>query len=549
MMRALYSGVSGLKTHQTKMDVIGNNIANVNTVAFKAGSVSFQEMMYQTTSNASGADGTRGTGGVNAKQIGLGVTNGAISNSITTQGAAQTTNDPFDLRIEGESFFVVNNGSEQLYTRAGAFYVDGVGNLAMKTTGYNVMGWACDENGNYADDISPLKVMSPENMISNPEATTKATVSGILDKNGAKLNAVDGGQSISISFYDELGYSYTAKYNIVPVKDSFGENVDGQYQIFMENIVDSNGNTLGAANFLEKKSKTVNGTETDVNAGFATMDADKLVFGNPKVTTSKPASYSITTNVKNAGTADESKSYTVKSADGTEKNFTDKDKAIAYYNSLTGEKYTTADLGDADGNNLGDSYYVTGFDLNYNVADGSLESIGGNLNEVNMYLNNVKSSSAMKTVTIDFSQSKNISNGGVPTIEGTNGDGDGNGAGKKVGVMTSLSVDGQGRINASYDNGNSRVLGKICVATFSNASGLEKQGENLYSASLNSGDASINEIAAKGEKMTSGNLEMSNVDLSNEFTDMITTQRGFQANSRIITTSDSLLEELVNLKR
>ena len=155
----------------------------------------------------------------------------------------------------------------------------------------------------------------------------------------------------------------------------------------------------------------------------------------------------------------------------------------------------------------------------------------------------------MKTIHINFSASKNISNGGVPTIEGTNGDGDGNGAGKKVGVMTSLSVDGQGRINASYDNGNSRVLGKICVATFSNASGLEKQGENLYSASLNSGDASINEIAAKGEKMTSGNLEMSNVDLSNEFTDMITTQRGFQANSRIITTSDSLLEELVNLKR
>ena len=220
MMRSLYSAVSGLRTHQTRMDVIGNNIANVNTQAFKASSVRFNEIMYQTTSAASGGNAAAGVGGKNAKQIGLGVTNGAISNSITTQGAAQTTNDPFDLRIEGESFFVVNNGSENLYTRAGAFYVDGVGNLAMKTTGYNVMGWACDENGNYADNISPLKVMSAENMISNPEATTKATVSGILDKNGAKLNAVDGGQSISIPFYDELGYSYTAKFNIKPVKDT-----------------------------------------------------------------------------------------------------------------------------------------------------------------------------------------------------------------------------------------------------------------------------------------------------------------------------------------
>ncbi len=549
MMRALYSGVSGLKTHQTKMDVIGNNITNVNTVAFKAGSVSFQEMMYQTTSNASGADGTRGTGGVNAKQIGLGVTNGAISNSITTQGAAQTTNDPFDLRIEGESFFVVSNGSEQLYTRAGAFYVDGVGNLAMKTTGYNVMGWACDEEGNYADDISPLKVMSAENLISNPEATTQATVSGILDKNGAKLNAENGGQTISIPFYDELGYSYTAKYNIVPVKDATtGLNKDGEYQIFLTNIVDSNGDTIGAANFLTKAEH--NGTAQ--NTGFGSVAADTLVFGDPNVQ-ANTADYSITVSIKTDTAGKSVKNYMVKSADGTEKNFTenDKDKVVAYYNSLTGENVKVADLNTltADGQKIEDKYYVTGHNLTYNVADGSLASIGGNLKEVNMYLNNVKNNQALKTVTIDFSDSKNISNGGVATIEGANGDGDGNGAGKKVGTMTSLSVDGQGRINASYDNGNSRVLGKICVATFSNASGLEKQGENLYSASLNSGDASINEIAAKGEKMTSGNLEMSNVDLSNEFTDMITTQRGFQANSRIITTSDSLLEELVNLKR
>ena len=141
MMRSLYSGVAGLKTHQTKMDVIGNNIANVNTVAFKSSSVTFGELMYQTTSNASGPNADTGRGGVNAKQIGLGVQMGATNVSITTTGATQTTGNPFDIKITGDSFFIVNDGQSNYFTRAGAFYVDAVGNLAMTSTGYNVMGW------------------------------------------------------------------------------------------------------------------------------------------------------------------------------------------------------------------------------------------------------------------------------------------------------------------------------------------------------------------------------------------------------------------------
>ena len=510
MMRSLYSGVSGLKTHQTRMDVIGNNIANVNTVAYKASTMSFQDLMYQTTSSASGADATTGRGGVNATQIGLGVTTGAISNSITTQGAAQTTNDAFDLRIEGNSFFVVNNGTENYYTRAGAFYVDGVGNLAMKTTGYNVMGWAADENGNLSNELTALKIMSAENQVSSPEATELARITGILDKNGSKLN--NGGQSISLQIYDDLGYSYTCNYNIKPVTDANGNAVDGKYTIELEKMVDSNGETLGAANYLKQYKE-----------------------------------YSITTSITNAGTSSETTTYVVKNYDGTTKNFSVKDEAVAYYNQLTGLEITSDSVGDADGDVTESAFAVYGFDMEYDTANGALKSIGGKDSKVVMNLNNVKSS--MKAVTIDFSGSSNIANGGVATIEGKAGDEEGNKAGKKVGKMTSLSVDGNGYINASYDNGNSRVLGLIAIATFANASGLEKQGKNLYSASLNSGEASIGEIAGQGEKMTNGTLEMSNVDLSNEFTEMITTQIGFQANSRVITTSDSLLEELVNLKR
>ena len=134
MMRSMYSAVSGLKTHQTKMDVIGNNIANVNTVAFKSSSVNFSEIMYQTLSNASGANLEKGTGGVNAKQIGLGTSMASTTVNVTSAGAAQSTGNPFDIRISdagsSSSFFVVNNGSENLFTRAGSFYIDGAGNLA-----------------------------------------------------------------------------------------------------------------------------------------------------------------------------------------------------------------------------------------------------------------------------------------------------------------------------------------------------------------------------------------------------------------------------------
>lgn len=540
MMRALYSGVSGLKTHQTKMDVIGNNIANVNTVAYKASSMSFQELMYQNTSPATGADATTGRGGVNANQIGLGVTTGAISNSITTQGATQTTNDPFDLSIQGNSFFVVNNGSENLYTRAGAFYVDGVGNLAMKTTGYNVMGWAADENGNLADDITALKVMSAENQVSSPEATELARIIGILDKNSSKLN--NGGQSISLQVYDDLGYSYTCKYRIVPVQDDQGNNVDGSYTIALEGIFDSNGDTLGAANYLKQYNNGTLPAEYDPeNNAFK---AEEIAFGNSIVGSQD---YSITTSITNADTSSPVTTYIVKNFDGTTKNFTDKNEAMACYNQLTGLEIQADQLGENDGDTVESSFAVYGFSLDYDVSNGELKGIGGNESKVVMNLNNVKAS--MKAVTMDFSGSTNVANGNVSTIEGKAGDADGNKAGKKVGKMSSLSIDGNGYIIATYDNGNSRVLGLIAVANFSNASGLEKQGENLYSASLNSGEASIGEIAAQGEKMTNGTLEMSNVDLSTEFTEMITTQRGFQANSRIITTSDSLLEELVNLKR
>lgn len=241
MMRALYSSVAGLKTHQTKMDVIGNNIANVNTVGFKSSRTTFSTMMYQNLSFASGANNETGKGGVNAKQIGLGTTFASTAIDIDTGGASESTGKAFDLKLSDKnstSFYIVNTGTENVFTRAGAFYVDGAGNLCMESTGYMVMGWQVDANGNIRKDtVSPLKIMSTDNQTSNPEYTTQGVCSGILDDNSANVNS-DEGYMMNLNFYDNLGYAYTARFAAQKTGDK------GEYTVNLTDVLDSNGNSI-----------------------------------------------------------------------------------------------------------------------------------------------------------------------------------------------------------------------------------------------------------------------------------------------------------------
>lgn len=202
---------------------------------------------------------------------------------------------------------------------------------------------------------------------------------------------------------------------------------------------------------------------------------------------------------------------------------------------------------------------VTDYEIDFSTKDGTFTGVGARTsnNKTNTVTLNMSKLGNNPTqfddITIDFSGLKDADNGGKSTaVMSTGSIDDGvTGKGKKLGAMIGISIDNNGLITGTYDNGNTETLGQIAVAQFANASGLEKVGENCYRTTLNSGefDGIGVEISADGSSMTSGELEMSNVDLSTEFTQMIITQRGFQANSRIITTSDTLLEELVNLKR
>ena len=550
MMRSMYSAVSGLKTHQTRMDVIGNNIANVNTVAFKSSSVTFSDILYQTTSNASGANATTGTGGVNAKQIGLGTTAAATKVSITSAGASETTGNPFDIRLTDKNstnFFIVNNGSENVFTRSGSFYVDGSGNLCMSSTGYTVMGWQVDETTGEIrkDTVSALRIMQEKNLTSAPEATTQATIAGVLDENDADVKS-DAGKVMNLNFYDNLGYQYTAKFAIKATAK------DGEYTVELTSILDSNNKNI-TEGFTQAQMKEIFGntdTETTIASYSSTLPGCGYTF-DPK--TGKLTD----DNANNAEVAintDGTIGNTVKTikdvfgvSDGNFKNIQDSDKA-------GNDDYKFERVKNADGSF---SYQIKKKSatnlLKFNTEDGKFNSIGGGTDksvELNLNTTSLNANGNFANITVDFSQCLNYS--GKSTIGADAGAVDGTtGKGRKLGAMTGISIDTSGRIYGTYDNGNTELLGQIAVAQFSNASGLEKVGESCYRTTLNSGefDGIGVEISADGSSMTTGELEMSNVDLSSEFTSMITTQRGFQANSRVITTSDTLLEELVNLKR
>lgn len=496
MMRSLFSAVSGLKTHQTRMDVIGNNIANVNTEAFKASSVRFSELMYQTMSTASGGDASTGTGGVNAKQIGLGVSTASTMINITGAGSSETTGYPFDLKLSDSqttNFFIVSDGTNTMFTRAGSFYVDGNGYLCMSSTGYTVQGWQVDKTTGeiHKDTVSPLQVMSPSNTTSAPEATTKAYVHGILDKEDTDVTGKDG-YVMTLGFYDDLGYSYTAKFAVSTPKTT-DKATGNNYFISLTDIVDSEGNTI------------IKDTDGKALSGDAKRKKLDEIWGAD-------------------GKADDKATNAPK----------------GYYMKYDANKGTFIGISNSVGDAGANAVTAQTLKLSTLVTSSTTNNADGTTQKSNF-----------KDINVDFSTSTNVGHGGKSTLKVEKGTSVGKETGKKNGAMIGLAVDQSGKIYASYDNGNTELLGQIAVAQFANASGLEKIGDNCYQTTLNSGEFDGVGVAvdADGSKINSGQLEMSNVDLSGQFTDMIITQRGFQANSRVITVSDTLLEELINLKR
>jgi flagellar hook protein FlgE len=293
---------------------------------------------------------------------------------------------------------------------------------------------------------------------------------------------------MTLGFYDDLGYNYTAKFTVKPsATQDTSKGV--QYTIALTDILDSEGNTI----FVDDQGVALSQEEREKKlADYWGADGNNY--------------YDDLTYDSNKGT------FISIGGDGKTSQ------------SLQLSKFKTG---------LTSDDYIT-------VLDSTTGKEKQQIRESNF-----------EDIQIDFSQSTNRSNGGKSSLRLEKGDDTGDGTGKKLGALIGLAVDSSGKIYGSYDNGNTELIGQIAVAQFANASGLEKVGNNCYQTTLNSGEFNgIGvEVDADGSSINSGQLEMSNVDLSAQFTDMIITQRGFQANSRVITVSDTLLEELINLKR
>ena len=597
MMRSLYSGVAGLRTHQTKMDVIGNNIANVNTTAFKSSSIVFQDLMSQTTQRASGANATTGRGGVNARQIGLGVKSGAININITGQGSAQSTGNPFDIMITGDNFFVVSDGLQNFFTRDGSFYVDGMGNLAMTSTGYTVMGWQVDpETGNiHKDTVTALRIMSTANMTYPPEATSQAYMDGIIDKYDTDVSSANG-MVINLNFFDARGYDYTARFVLRQSDD------EDMYSLELKEILDEDGNKIdlgdgvlfGNANTTQIKSGKVSfdttnyswdatGKLIDNGTGEVLADLGQMYQGGVLKDRGTECSLTWTDKESNATVTETrtvqeqldaiAKAYGYEGAteeflkllvdapgdDGPPAVEGARLSVQELLNNLAASPGTAVEFGASM--TLPAAAFETvgrlfdGVTISFDHDSGDFAGINGQQTVQDVILGLSALGGNFSDITINFGDLCSLNNKGTSTASATSGSNDpatlGVGSGRRLGDMIGISIQQDGMIYASYDNGMTRLLGQIATAAFANASGLEKHGDNLYTATMNSGEFNgIGvDVTAGGGYMSTGQLEMSNVDLSQEFTEMITTQRGFQANSRIITVSDTLLEELTNLKR
>lgn len=429
MMRSLYSGVAGLNAHQTRMDVIGHNIANVNTIGYKKDRTTFQEMLAQMIRGPSAPTGDRG--GINSMQVGLGVQVGSIDTSHA-QGSLESTGQSTDLAIDGNGFFIVREGDEHHYTRAGNLSMDSSGFLVNSGNGLRLQGWRADTaTGAIDSDLDLEDIRIPVGDTMEAEPSSYINFGGNLDAD--VLENGENSYSTTVSVYDELGSRHELKLEFV----RSGDPDANQWQL------------------------TISNDATDDNDGsFLIDDEDNL-----EVTL-----------------------------------------------EFSGGRLHAID-GEEDDNSL--LIDLTDF---YNGAD-PIEDLEINLEEITQF------SGAFSAEATDLN-------------------------GNSMGSLQSFTINDAGILVGTYTNGVNRNLGQVALAQFNNPEGLTKTRDTMFSQSANSGIARIGTPGSGGRgELRTAALEMSNVDLAEEFSNMIITQRGYQANSRIITTVDQMLQELVNMGR
>ena len=549
MLQAMFSGVSGLQVHQTKLDVIGNNIANVNTLGFKAGRVTFEDQLSQTLRASISPTAT--TGGQNPAQVGLGVELGAVD-TLQTQGNLQTTGKLTDMAIQGDGFFLVGSGKDVTYTRDGSFDLDSDGVLVNPANGNKLLGYVSDPTGAIDTTIpitstSVLKI--PIGSLTSVKETTSSTFQGNLDASAALRstqttysgNLVNDPTTINTTAYDSLGNAH----NISMTLNS-------------KNTLTNPGNDTWTASMLVDGSNLAGGP---FNVQFDSTTGAFVSTNIPTNTningTSGAPNFSLGIDLTSMTGASANPSSTVAKTDGQTGSSPIWNTSIKVYDTLgvghqmnfqftrslvapgaptnaVGEwTWAATEGGNPVASSSGIGNNPLYFDANGNLINQQTQS---------MTLASSTVGGSPVNVTVNFNSLTQLA--GNSSVAATTQDG------FPVGTLQSFTISQEGLITGVFSNGQSRPLGQIAMASFSNPAGLTKLGQNQFSESSNSGLAQVGLPNSQGRgKINTGFVEMSNVDLSTEFTNLIITQRGFQANTKIISTVDELLQTLINLKQ
>ncbi len=644
MMRSLFSGITGLRSFQTAMDVVGNNIANVNTPGFKASRITFQTTLSQLLKGGRAPTGP--LGGINPMQIGLGVRVASID-KIMTQGSFQNTGKKTDLAIQGDGFFILTDGTMRYYTRAGNFDLDMNGNLIQVSTGFKVLGWKAifdaASGRRYIDTNQPIgELQISAGMTLPAKKTTQMKMEGNLKSDvgfksfqitlkdssnvdhNLKVWFERGGQISSDStnpfsdtqryiFYvdgngdgvpDYAGFTNMDKFGNVTSSGISSDVANGSQAATSDDTITINlgGNYSGYfAVVLEGGGDVIYKVE-QINGNTVTINDDRISNGTTYNWKIIPVSetYTDPSGSHTLGTSvDVATGATLAITNNGQFKFYEADNPTNFVvPDYQPPKYTTSVL---VYDTLGNSYQVyfefvklgyvdsthknvwiwkaytpTGETIDYRSDENTVVSnaLGGVINfddtgRISDYgsIGDFDSSGTVETNDINWNgQVKYISfdasaNGDsrvtvkVGLDEVTQFAGEFSAAaswqdGYPQGTLQSFAINEYGEIIGTFSNGLTDVLGKIALAVFNNPAGLNEIGQSLYVESPNSGIAKIGEPGTGGRgSLIPGALEMSNVDLAEEFTKMIIAQRGFQANARIITTSDQILAELVNIKR
>lgn len=633
MMRSLYAGISGLRNFQTKMDIIGNNIANVNTPAFKSSRISFAETIAQTLSGEIAP--TEKLGGVNPIQVGLGMRTLSVDTNFA-QGSLESTGVITDLAIQGDGFFMVWDGSQTLFTRMGSFHLDANGNL-VTSGGHKVLGYVPTLTPGVLDRSAPRPISIPIGRKSQAKATSVVTLKGNLDMHltNATARLVDAGdtgiRNVSGVASDGVGGRHEvvitgenatrsqavgsrAGLNLTDNLSTLGISqvagltvvVDGITRVRISGI--STDSTV--SDLLNAINSQVAGVRAELNEEGA-IQITRLYYGdggryNVEFLDNEGSDV-VAALLEDDGSfrVNNGRASTLVAVDNFTPNATGEMISRALnleMDQRTGLVVGIRDLGGGGvfvnaplGLQAGTAIIETN-DTQHSTSIIVYDSLGNTHNLTVNFTRTVqpgvwrwsvsvqapamvleggagfisfREDGSLESFTYDGNVSSTIINPGsgaqnlaihfdagnfggfdgmTQTSAATNAmataqDGYG------PGTLQNIFIDVNGQIFGNYSNGKTELLSQVLLANFTNPQGLERVGEGLYRQTTNTGAPRITSADQAGAKINSGYLEMSNVDLSREFTDMILVQRAFQAAARVIITSDGLLEEITRLKR